>query len=155
HAISTGEFNGQAEIAFQNSNGTPGIWLMNGTTPAAQAALQNPGAGWLLISVDHFTPNGHADLLFQNTTGAMGLWELNGTTIVAESNLPNPGAGWQSENGHPFTPPASPGTPPLATNVAFNGSAAGATLLLSAPDASLGSGPNSPSNLVHMSLGTG
>jgi hypothetical protein len=56
--------NGQAEIAWQNNNGQPGIWLMNGTTPVAEAALQNPGAGWQLISVDHFTPNGHADLLF-------------------------------------------------------------------------------------------
>src|SRR5262249_731816 len=143
--------------AWQNNNGTPGIWLMNGTTPAAQTALQNPGAGWLLISVDHFTPNGHADLLFQNTNGAMGLWELNGTTIVAESNLPNPGAGWQSENGHPFTP-ATSASAPLATNgaIAFNGSdTGGGTLHSSAPDASLAAGPSSPSNLLHMSLGSG
>jgi hypothetical protein len=103
HAVSTGEFNGQAEIAWQNSNGTPGIWLMNGTTLAAAAGLSNPGAGWQLISVDHFTPNGQADLLFQNsTTNAMQLWETNGTSLVAEVNLPNPGAGWQSVNGHPF-----------------------------------------------------
>ena len=103
HAVSTGTFNGITEIAWQNNNGTPGIWLFNGTTPVAEAALQNPGAGWQLISVDHFTPDGNADLLFQNTNGAMGLWELNGTTIISESNLPNPGAGQQSENGHPFT----------------------------------------------------
>jgi hypothetical protein len=103
HAVSTGEFNGQAEIAWQNNNGTPGIWLMNGTTPAAKAAIQNPGPGWQLISIDHFTADGNADLLWQNTGGAMGLWELNGTNIVAETNLPNPGAGWQSVNGHPIT----------------------------------------------------
>src|SRR5262249_22587174 len=157
HAISTGEFNGQAEIAWQNNNGTPGIWLMNGTTPVAQSGLQNPGAGWLLISVDHFTPNGHADLLFQNANGQMGLWELNGTTIVAESNLPNPGAGWQPENGHPFTPPPSAGTPGAATGaIGFNSSdLGGGPPHLSAPDASLDGGPGSPSNLLHMSLGTG
>jgi FG-GAP-like repeat len=102
HAVSTGEFNGQAEIAWQNNNGQAGIWLMNGTTPAAEAGLQNPGAGWQLLSVDHFTANGHADLLFQNTSGALQLWELNGTNIAAETNLPNPGTGWQSVNGHPF-----------------------------------------------------
>ena len=102
HAVSVGEFNGQAEIAWQNSNGTPGLWLMNGTAPAAAVGLPNPGAGWEVVSIDHFTPDGQADLLFQNTNGAMGLWEMNGTSIAAMVNLPNPGAGWQSVNGHPF-----------------------------------------------------
>jgi hypothetical protein len=102
HAVGVGEFNGQAEIAWQNNSGTPGIWLMNGTTPTAEVALQNPGAGWQLISIGHFTSDGNADLLWQNTNGAMGLWELNGTNIVAETNLPNPGSGWQSQNGHPI-----------------------------------------------------
>jgi hypothetical protein len=103
HAVSTGNFNGQAEIAWQNNSGQLGIWLMNGTTPVAETAFaQNPGPAWQLISVDHFTPDGNADLLFQNTNGAMGLWELNGKNIVAETGLPNPGTGWQSQNGHPF-----------------------------------------------------
>jgi autotransporter-associated beta strand protein len=102
HAVSTGEFNGQAEIAWQNSNGTPALWLMNGTSPAAAVDLPNPGAAWKLISIDHFTPGGQADLLFQNPGGALGLWEMNGTSIAAAIGLPNPGAGWQSVNGHPF-----------------------------------------------------
>ncbi|MBV8824882.1 MAG: VCBS repeat-containing protein [Bradyrhizobiaceae bacterium] len=103
HAVSTGTFNGQAEIAWQNSNGAVGLWLMNGTAPVAEAGLGSPGAGWQLVSVDHFTAtNGQADLLFQNTNGAAMLWEMNGTSIAATVNLPNPGAGWQSVNGHPF-----------------------------------------------------
>jgi hypothetical protein len=101
HAVSTGVFNGLADIAWQNDNGTVGLWLMNGTTPVAETALPNPGAGWQLISVDHFTPNGQPDLLFQNTNGAMMLWEMNGTSLAAQVNLPNAG-GWQSVNGHPF-----------------------------------------------------
>jgi hypothetical protein len=101
-AVSIGEFNGQAEIAWQNNDGTPGIWLMNGTTPVAEAALSNPGAGRQLVSIDHFTSNGQADLLFQNASGAMTLWELNGTSVAAQLTLPNPGVGWQSVNGHPF-----------------------------------------------------
>ena len=103
HAMSTGEFNGQAVIAWQSNGGQPGVWLMNGTTPAAEAGLTNPGLGWQLISVDHFTPNGQPDLLFQNTNGAMMLWEMNGTSVATQLTLPNPGAGQQSENGHPFT----------------------------------------------------
>jgi hypothetical protein len=101
HAVSTGEFNGQADITWQNNDGSVGLWLMNGTTPVAEAGLGNPGAGWQLVSVDHFTPNGQPDLLFQNTNGAMMLWEMNGTSVTAMVNLPNAGA-WQSVNGHPF-----------------------------------------------------
>ena len=103
HAISTGVFNGVTEIAWQNTNGAAGLWLMNGTTPAAETGLPNPGTGWKLVSMDHFTPNGQADLLFQNSTNdAMQLWETNGTSLVAQVNLPNPGAGWVLQNGHPF-----------------------------------------------------
>ena len=102
--MSTGEFSGQAEIAWQNANGTPGIWLMNGTTPVAEAALTNPRPGWSLLSVDRFTPDGQPDLLFQNTSGALMLWEMNGTSVATMVNLPNPGAGWQSQNGHPLFP---------------------------------------------------
>jgi hypothetical protein len=85
-------------------DGQAGIWLLNGTTPIAEAGLANPGFGWQLVSMDHFTPNGQADLLFQNsTTDAMQLWETNGgTSIVAQVNLPNPGGGWVLQNGHPF-----------------------------------------------------
>src|SRR5262249_53052228 len=102
HAVSTGEFNGQAEIAWQNNNGTAGIWLMNGTAPLAETGLSNPGPGWQLVAIDHFTPNGQPDLLFENSNGAMMLWAMNGTSVAAMVNLPNPGAGWQSVNGHPF-----------------------------------------------------
>src|SRR4029077_11568818 len=49
HAVSTGVFNGQAEIAWQNSDGTPGVWVMNGTAPVAEAALPNPGAAWQVL----------------------------------------------------------------------------------------------------------
>jgi len=102
HAIGTGVFNGVTEIAWQNTNGTPGIWLMNGTTPGAEAALTNPGAGWQLVSMDHFTPDGKADLLFQNTSGPMMLWDMNGTSVAAMVNLQTPGAGWQSVKGIPL-----------------------------------------------------
>ena len=100
HAVSTGTFDGVTEIAWQNSNGTPGIWLMNGTTPSAERALPNPGSAWTLVSMDHFTSNGQADLLFQNANGAMGLWEMNGTSIAGTVNLPDPGNGIQSMNGN-------------------------------------------------------
>jgi hypothetical protein len=152
HAISTGEFNGQAEIAWQNNNSQLGIWLMNGTTPVAKAGLANPGAGWQLISIDHFTPNGQADLLLQNTNAAMMLWEMNGTTVATQLNLPNPGAGMQSENGHPLTATATTTSAATAFNAADLGSGG---LHLSAPDSSVAGGSSSQSNLLHAAYAGG
>jgi hypothetical protein len=111
HAVSTGVFNGQAEIAWQNDNGQAGVWLMNGTAPAAEVGLANPGAGWQLVSIDHFSLNGVGPasgsgqgLLFQNSiNGAMSLWNMNGTAVTGMVNVFSPGTGWQSQNGHPFT----------------------------------------------------
>jgi hypothetical protein len=111
HALSTGVFNGQAEIAWQNDSGQVGVWLMNGTAPAAEVGLANPGPGWQLVSIDHFSLNGVGPasgsgqgLLFQNSiNGAMSLWNMNGTAVTGMVNVFSPGAGWQSENGHPFT----------------------------------------------------
>ena len=156
HAVSTGEFNGQAEIAWQNNDGTVGLWLMNGTTPTAEAGLGNPGAGWQLISIDHFTQvNGQAGLLFQNTSGAMMLWEMNGTSVATTLNLPNPGAGWQSENGHPITP-TNIGTANTNAATALNASDPGTGGLHSSmPDTSLGGGSSSPSNLQHLTFAGG
>jgi len=132
-----------------------GMWLMNGTTPVAEAGLGNPGAGWQLISVDHFTPNGQADLLFQNTSGAMMLWEMNGTSVATTLNLPNPGAGWQSENGHPITPTGI-GTANTNAATALNTSDPGTgSPHLSMPDLSVSGGSSSPSNLQHLMFAGG
>jgi FG-GAP-like repeat len=110
HAVSTGVFNGRAEIAWQNDSGQVGLWLMNGTSPVAEVGLANLGSVEQLVSIDHFTPDGHGDLLLQNSmNGEMVLWKMNGTIVTAMGGVPAPGVGpsprqigWQSENGHPF-----------------------------------------------------
>jgi len=127
---------------------------VNGTAPAAEAGLSNPGAGWQLISINHFTPNGQADLLLQDTNGAMMLWEMNGTSVATQLNLPNPGAGQQSENGHPFTATVintATTTAVTATNAADPGSG---RPQLSAPDSGGAIRSISPSNL-HMTFAGG
>ena len=41
----TADFNGdgKADILWQNDNGMPAIWTMNGTTPISYASLSNVG----------------------------------------------------------------------------------------------------------------
>jgi len=40
---------GKSDIVFQNDNGQPGVWLMNGTTPTLQTGLFDPGPAWHII----------------------------------------------------------------------------------------------------------
>ena len=44
HAVGARDFNGdgKADILWQNDNGTPAIWLMNGTSIIGGGALANP-----------------------------------------------------------------------------------------------------------------
>ena len=41
---------GKSDILWQNTNGTPGAWLMDGLTPTVQTHIgPNPGADWLMV----------------------------------------------------------------------------------------------------------
>jgi hypothetical protein len=52
HAVGAGDFNadGKADILWQNNDGTPAVWLMDGVNVATLGpALSNPGATWHII----------------------------------------------------------------------------------------------------------
>jgi hypothetical protein len=53
HAVGAGDFNGdgKADILWQNADGTPAVWLMNGTTVLSGAALGNPGSQWHVLAM--------------------------------------------------------------------------------------------------------
>src|SRR5262249_38958814 len=89
------DLNGDAnsDLVFQN-NGTPGIWLMNGATPLAEAALTNPGATWHIVASRDVNGDAQADLIWQDSGGTPGIWLMNGTTPIAETAFANPGASW-------------------------------------------------------------
>ena len=41
---------GKADILWQNDNGTPGVWLMDGVNVLQTGgALNNPGAAWHIV----------------------------------------------------------------------------------------------------------
>jgi hypothetical protein len=59
HALNTGDFNadGKADILWQNNDGTPAVWLMDGFNVQSVGNIgPNPGSGW------HEIPQ-HQDLL--------------------------------------------------------------------------------------------
>jgi hypothetical protein len=52
----SGDFDadGKADIAWQNTNGTPAVWLMNGLSVVSGANVGfNPGAAWQVVPQHH------------------------------------------------------------------------------------------------------
>jgi len=80
---------GKADLTLQHTNGSLGIWLMNGTslTTASFATPSNPGAGWRVAGATDRNADGKADLLFQHTDGSLGVWFMNGASLSSASLL--------------------------------------------------------------------
>jgi hypothetical protein len=94
------DFNGDghSDILWQNADGTPAIWSMNGTSLVSGAnAGFNPGAAWHVIGSGDFNGDGKADILWQNADGTPAAWQMDGTTILSGANVGfNPGADWHA-----------------------------------------------------------
>jgi hypothetical protein len=87
---------GHSGILWQNADGTPAIWLLNGTTLDSGANVGfNPGPSWHAIGSGDFNGDGNADILWQNADGTPAVWLMNGTSILSGQNVGfNPGAAW-------------------------------------------------------------
>jgi glucose/arabinose dehydrogenase len=94
--VPTHNFNGDsaADIAWQNDNGQPAIWTMNGTHVTGNAATPNPGLTWHIAEAADFNGDGKADILWQNDNGQPAIWTMNGTNITGSAALSNPGPSW-------------------------------------------------------------
>jgi hypothetical protein len=90
------DFNGDgdSDLLFQNTNGTPQIWLMNGTSVVSQNMLLAVPPSWKVIGTGDFNGDGHADIVWQNSDGTPAIWEMNGTSIIAFSALPAAPPSW-------------------------------------------------------------
>src|SRR5262249_38834019 len=96
HIVGSNDVNGdrKADLIWQNTDGTPGVWLMNGTTPFAQVGLTNPGPSWKLVASSDTNADGNSDLIWQNNDGTRGVWVMNGTP-TAQAGIGNPGSNWK------------------------------------------------------------
>jgi hypothetical protein len=94
-----GDFSGsgQSALAWQNADGQPVVWLVDGTIATASAlAGSNPGPAWHIVGTGSFDGSGRAGLLWQNTDGAAAIWLMNGTTATTTTLVaPNPGPAWR------------------------------------------------------------
>jgi hypothetical protein len=95
--VGIGDFNGDGnpDILWQNSDGTPGIWFLNGTKVVQMSGLSNPGSFWKIVGIGDFNADGYSDILWQGADGTPGIWLMNGTTPIAQAGLSNPGTSWK------------------------------------------------------------
>jgi Ca2+-binding RTX toxin-like protein len=92
------------DILWQNTDGTPAVWLMNGTSVLSTGpALYNPGPSWQVRTSADFNGDGKGDILWQNTDGTPAVWLMNGTNVATYGvSLPNPGASWHVRDAADF-----------------------------------------------------
>jgi hypothetical protein len=106
HAKGDGDFNddGNADILWQNLDGAPGIWLMNGLTATAMSTVgANPGPAWAIKDTGDFNFDGKADILWQHDDGTPGIWLMDGLTVLASGTVgTNPGTSWQVKGSGEF-----------------------------------------------------
>jgi FG-GAP-like repeat/Bacterial pre-peptidase C-terminal domain len=99
---STADFNGDnfSDILWQDTDGTPAIWLMDGTNPIGGGVVNhsNPGPSWHAVGAGDFNGDGKADILWQNTDGTPAIWLMDGTNPIGGGvvNHSNPGPSWRA-----------------------------------------------------------
>src|SRR5882757_708764 len=86
---------GYGDLLWQNADGTPSAWLLNGGSLSSGGNLGfNPGASWHAKDTGDFNGDGKADILWQNNDGTPSIWYMDGANIVSGANFVNPGAAW-------------------------------------------------------------
>jgi FG-GAP-like repeat/RTX calcium-binding nonapeptide repeat (4 copies) len=100
------DFNGdgKADILWQNDNGTPTVWLMDGQNLAVSGPLlANPGPAWHEKAAADFNGDGKADILWQNDNGTPTVWLMDGLNLaVSGPLLGNPGPAWHEKAAADF-----------------------------------------------------
>jgi hypothetical protein len=100
------DFNGDgfSDLLWQNSDGTPAVWLMNGTNIISGANVGfNPGAAWHVIDSGDFNGDGKSDILWQHDDGTVAEWFLNGASLISGGNAGfNPGPAWHAKSTGDF-----------------------------------------------------
>jgi hypothetical protein len=94
------DFNGDghSDILWQNTDGTPAIWSVNGTSlVSGQNVGFNPGAAWHEIGSGDFNHDGKSDILWQHEDGTIAEWFMNGANLISGASVTfNPGPSWHA-----------------------------------------------------------
>jgi hypothetical protein len=101
HVVDAGDFNGDgnADIVWQGSDGTPAMWLMDDDKPVWVGAVGpfNPGPNWEIKGTGDFNGDGRSDILWQGSDGTPAIWLMDGASAVSVgvAGSFNPGPSWE------------------------------------------------------------
>ncbi|HVZ27179.1 MAG TPA: autotransporter-associated beta strand repeat-containing protein, partial [Rhizomicrobium sp.] len=101
------DFNGDGEsdLVWQNLNGQPAVWMLDGSSTLVTAVVggPSPGTAWHVIGSGDFNGDGKADILWQNDNGQAAIWLMNGTTPTLTTLVgDNPGTAWHVKGSGDF-----------------------------------------------------
>ena len=90
---------GPSDILWQGKDGTPAIWLMNGTNSVGVgvAGSFNPGPTWHVKAGADFNGDDKSDILWQHDGGTPAIWLMDGLNFISGgvAGSFNPGPDWQ------------------------------------------------------------
>jgi len=103
---------GHGDILWQSSDGTPAIWLMDGTSAVGIGAAGsfNPGPSWQVKGTGDFNGDSKSDILWQSSDGTPAIWLMNGMSAVGigAAGSFNPGPSWQIKDTGDFNGDGKP-----------------------------------------------
>jgi VCBS repeat protein/all-beta uncharacterized protein/FG-GAP repeat protein len=76
---------GKCDIIWQNSDGTLGVWYMDGGTVRSRASfnLGMTDSNWKIAGAGDLNQDGKADIVWQNhVTGSIAAWAMDGHTVI-------------------------------------------------------------------------
>jgi hypothetical protein len=78
-----GDFNGdgKSDILWRHTDGTTGMWLLNGTAFVASANIAVVPNTLTVAGVGDFNGDGKSDILWRDSLGGIGMWLMNGLNI--------------------------------------------------------------------------
>ncbi|HZZ92466.1 MAG TPA: FG-GAP-like repeat-containing protein [Usitatibacter sp.] len=85
---------GNADLVFEDADGSVEIWLMNGVAVKASAKITPSAPGHIIPTTGDFNGDLKADLLFQRNDGSVEMWIMNGTTVTSTTVIMPISHGW-------------------------------------------------------------
>jgi len=104
HTPSIADFNfdGRSDLLWQNDNGTPAQWFMNGSLSPATAFLAAQPAAWHITGTGDFNQDNTADILWRHDDGTVAIWFMKGAQTLVTQTYGNAPPDWHIQGTADF-----------------------------------------------------
>jgi hypothetical protein len=95
-------FDGRSDLLWQNDNGTPAQWFMNGSLSPATAFLAAQPAAWHITGTGDFNQDNTADILWRHDDGTVAIWFMKGAQTLVTQTYGNAPPDWHIQGTADF-----------------------------------------------------